>query len=57
MDIAEVSTSMAASETMRSFGLGMMRKSLDQVEQMGEIMAQMMREMDPGVGANVDIRV
>ena len=59
MDIAETSMSLAASETVRSFGIGMLRKSMDQMEQMGEQMAQMMDEMGKaaGIGNNVDIRV
>ena len=59
MDIAEVSMNMAASETMRSFGFGVMRKSMDQMEQMGSQIAQMMLEMSQmtGEGVNIDIRV
>ena len=59
MDIAEASMNLASSETIRSFGFGMMRKSMDQMEQMGEQLAQMMREMSQitGAGANIDIRV
>ena len=59
MNIAELSMNMAASETLRSFGIGMIRKSMDQMEQTGEQIAQMMQEIAvaTGVGVNVDIRV
>ena len=58
MDIAEASMNLASSETIRSFGFGMMRKSMDQMEQMGAQITQMMREMAQatGIGINVDIR-
>ena len=58
MDIAEASMNLASAETARSFGFGMMRKSMDQMEQLGDQMAQMMREMTQltGAGGNVDIR-
>ena len=58
MDIARASMNMASAQTLRGFGLGMMRKSMDQVEQVGEQFAQMMREMSllTGEGINIDIR-
>ena len=59
MDIAEASMNLASAETIRSFGFGMMRKSMDQMEQVGEQISQMMQEMSQytGAGANIDIRV
>ena len=59
MDIAQASMNLASSETIRGFGFGMMRKSMDQMEQVGELFAQMMQEMAQvtGQGVNIDIRV
>lgn len=59
MDIAEASMNLASADTLRSFGFGMMRKSMDQMEQLGAQMAQMMQQMSAvtGEGINIDIRV
>ena len=59
MDIAKVSMTLAADQTNRNFGIGMLRKSMDQMEQMGNQVTQMMQEMAQmtGTGLNVDIRL
>ena len=42
MDIERISMNMAKAETIRGFTIGMMRESINQVEQMGQQLAQMM---------------
>ena len=45
MDIERTSMALASANTLRSFGIGMMRQSMDQVEEMGAMMAEMIQNM------------
>ncbi len=58
--IAELSTSLAQTEIMHSFGVAMMSKSLDTLETLSAGMIDMMKSsmelsVNPSVGGNIDI--
>ena len=58
LGIPQISMNMAQQNTMRSFGIGMIRKSMDNVEKMGQMMADMMRQIpvpqgEPGSNINI----
>ena len=58
LGIAQLSMNMAMANTQRSFGIGMIRASMDNVEQMGQMMADMMRQVpipagEPGSNVNI----
>jgi len=58
LGIPQVSMNLAQGNTMRNFGIGMIRQSMDQMEQMGNIMADMIRQIPQGEpGHNVNILV
>lgn len=57
MDIASVSMSMAETKTLQGFQIGMIKKAMEQVEQTGAQIAQMMSSMDVPEGSTIDIRV
>jgi len=60
LGIPQVSMHLAQQNTTRAFGIGMIRQSMDNVEQMGQMMADMMRQIPipPGEpGSNVNILV
>ena len=45
MDIERISMDMASANAIRSFGMGMMRRSMDQVEQIGVQIVEMIQDM------------
>ena len=45
MRMANLSMNMAAQSTMRDFGLGMIKKSMDQMEQQGQQLVAMMNNI------------
>ncbi len=63
MDIAGLSVAMASVSVQNAYGVAMLSKSLDQVSSMGDQITGMMDaaamelSVNPGIGANVDIRV
>lgn len=63
MDIAGLSMAMSASQVNTAFGVAMLSKSLDTVEDTGAQItgmidaAAMERSVNPGVGANFDMYV
>ena len=63
MDIAGLSMAMSASQVNSAFGVAMLSKSLDVVEDTGAQITNMIdaaameRSVNPGVGANFDMYV
>ena len=63
MNIAGLSMSMATSNTQTQFGVAMLSKTIDQNNQQGEAIAQMIdtaameRSVHPNVGGNFDFSV
>lgn len=63
MDIAGLSVAMSSVSVQNAYGVAMLSKSLDQVSSMGDQITDMMDtaamelSVNPGIGANVDIRV
>ena len=63
MDIAGLSMAMSASQVNTAFGVAMLSKSLDTVEDTGAQITNMIdaaameRSVNPGVGANFDMYV
>lgn len=63
MDIAKLSMAMSASQTQSAFGVAMLSKSLDAVQDMGSQITQMIdaaameRSVNPSVGGNFDMYV
>ncbi len=63
MDIAGLSMAMSASQVQSAFGVAMLSKSLDVVEDTGAQITNMIdaaameRSVNPGVGANFDMYV
>ena len=63
MDIERTSMSLSSSQTMRSFQIGMMRQTMDDVEMMGAQIAQMIQAMpaapipqgEPGHNINITV--
>jgi len=47
LGVPQMSMNLAEGNTMRSFGIGMMRQSMDQLEQVGEQLSQMIQTMTP----------
>ncbi len=63
MDIAGLSMAMSASQVNTAFGVAMLSKSLDTVEDTGAQITNMIdaaameRSVNPGVGANFDMYI
>ena len=58
MDIARYAALSAQNSTMEGVGIAMMKNALDMQEEMGAAITQMMEQsVNPGLGANVDLRV
>ena len=63
MDIARLSLAMSASQTQSAFGVAMLSKSLDTLEDTGAQITKMIdaaameRSVNPGVGTNFDMYV
>ena len=58
LNIARYATLSAQNSTMEGVGIAMMKNALDMQEQMGAEITQMMEQsVNPGLGANVDLRV
>lgn len=61
MDIAALSTAMAASDIQNSVSISMLSKSLDTMETIGEGLVQIMdasameRSVAPHLGGNIDV--
>lgn len=56
MDIPGLSMAMAQSRLQTDFGVAMLSKSLDSVQETGENLTKMMElSVNPGLGANIDI--
>ena len=63
MDIERTSMNLASAQTLRSFEIGMMRQSLDDVEMMGNQIAQMIQSIpmaqvpqgEPGHNVNITV--
>lgn len=63
MDIAGVSIALSDYSTKSQVGMAVLSKALDNTEQLGEGLvkildaAAMEQSVNPGVGANIDIRI
>ncbi|MDO5293294.1 MAG: YjfB family protein [bacterium] len=58
MDIASLSIAMSQSSLSSAISIGMLSKSLDQVEATGDAMTAMLEEsVDPNVGQHIDIKL
>ena len=58
LNIARYAELSAQNSTMEGVGIAMMKNALDMQEQMGaEITRMMEQSVNPGVGANLDLRV
>ena len=62
MDIPAVSMALSQTQLMNDFGVAMLSKSLDNLQDMGDKMvetldASMELSVNPGVGANFDLRI
>lgn len=58
MDIARYASISSQNSTMEGVGIAMLSKAMDLQEQMGAELTKMMEQsINPGVGANIDLRV
>ena len=58
LNIARYASISAQNSTMEGVGIAMLSKAMDMQEQMGAELTQMMEQsVNPGVGANIDLRV
>ena len=58
MDIASLSTSLSMANVQNAFGVLMLSKQLDTVEDMGDSMIKLMEQsVNPHLGGNIDISV
>ncbi|MEH2943874.1 YjfB family protein [Lachnospiraceae bacterium KK002] len=58
MDIASLSTSLSMANVQNDFGVLMLSKQLDTVEDMGDSMIKLMEQsVNPHLGGNIDISV
>ncbi len=63
MGIEELSMGMSQTKLMTDFSTGVLAMSLDQIDQMGDAMVEMMEESMtpsvaiPGIGGNLDIQI
>ncbi len=58
MSIANISMNMAQNNSLQDVGTAVLAKSLDTVESAGDSMVKMMEQsVNPGLGANFDVRV
>lgn len=63
MDIAGLSMSMATNNVQSQVSTAVLSKSMDSLEQMGQGLVEMIdaaameRSVNPGIGANFDLRV
>ena len=58
MDIASLSTSLSMANVQNDFGVLMLSKQLDTVEDMGDSMIKLMEQsVNPHLGGNIDIAV
>lgn len=58
MDIASLSTSLSMAYVQNDFGVLMLSKQLDTVEDMGDSMIKLMEQsVNPHLGGNIDISV
>lgn len=56
MDIASLSTSLSMANVQNDFGVLMLSKQLDTVEDMGDSMIKLMEQsVNPHLGGNIDI--
>jgi len=53
MDIATTSMQLASANVLRNFNIGMMRQSIDRVEELGEQLTQMMDSMSIDMALNI----
>jgi len=53
MDIATTSMQLASANVLRNFNIGMMRQSIDRVEELGEQLTQMMDNMSIDMALNI----
>ena len=58
MDIASLSTALSMANVQNDFGVLMLSKQLDTVEDMGDSMIKLMEQsVNPHVGGNIDISI
>ncbi len=58
MEIASLSVGMAQSKSLQDIGTAVLAKNLDNLEAAGDSMVKMMEQsVNPGLGANIDIKV
>ena len=63
MDIPELSMALSMNKVQSDWGVAMLSKSLDSLSEVGETVAEMMDtsamelSVNPGIGANIDLRV
>ncbi len=58
LNIARYAAISAQNSTMEGVGIAMLSKAMDMQEQMGAELTQMMEQsINPGLGANIDLRV
>lgn len=58
MDIPGLSVAMSQANVVNDVSIAVLSKTLDTVEESGELMIQMMEQsVNPHLGANIDVRV
>lgn len=58
LDIASLSTDMAMSKTMTDVSLSVLKKQMNNEEDMGlELVRMMEKSVTPNLGGNVDVRI
>ncbi len=58
MDIPGLSVAMSQANVINDVNIAVLSKTLDTVEESGELMIQMMEQsVNPHLGANIDVRV
>ena len=58
MDIPGLSVAMSQANDINDVNIAVLSKTLDTVEESGELMIQMMEQsVNPHLGANIDVRV
>lgn len=58
MDIPGLSVAMSQANVVNDVNIAVLSKTLDTVEESGELMIQMMEQsVNPHLGANIDVRV
>ena len=57
MDIAKLSVGMAEAKVMQGVQVGMLKRAMDQMEQTGAQIAEMLRASEVTEGSTVDVKI